>query len=473
MSAPRRSAPTAPGGPVIAVIGRPNVGKSTLVNRLVGRREAIVQEQPGVTRDRTAHAAEWRGEPFEVLDTGGWLPGWATQDELTAAVSAQAERGTEDADLVLFVVDAGVGVTEEDAAVAQWLRARQLPVVLVANKADQLADPRHPAAELAELYALGVGDPVPVSALHGLGSGDLLDEVFTRLRASDAFTARRADSADEVPGVALIGRPNVGKSSLFNRLVGEERVLVDPRPGTTRDAVDTIVEAAGRRYRFVDTAGLRRRARLRQAEPTEYYSSVRTVQALDRAAVALLVLDASDTISEADQKLARRVLEAGRALVLVLNKWDLTDEHRRREVERELDRLLGFVAFAPLVRTAAVTGRGVGRLLPQIDRVLEAWSQRIPTATLNEWLADAVAATPPPLHGHHPVRLRYITQPAVGPPRFRVFANAQVPPGYVRYLERRLREAFGFEGTPLDVQVRVRPRWEERVSRSRGPRSPG
>ncbi|HWH32681.1 MAG TPA: ribosome biogenesis GTPase Der, partial [Egibacteraceae bacterium] len=281
------------GGPVVAVVGRPNVGKSTLVNRLTGRRDAIVEQRPGVTRDRTTHAAEWRGRTFTVMDTGGWLPGWAqrgrqTGDDLDALVSAQAERATQTADLVLFVVDLTVGITEEDAAAAEWLRGAGLPVLLVANKADTTrVEP-----ELAELHGLGLGEPLPVSALHGHGSGDLLDAVFDGLKKVGAFQRKRVP-VDDIPAVALIGRPNVGKSSIFNRILGEERTIVDDRPGTTRDAVDTLVELEdGRTYRFIDTAGLRRKTRKNDA--TEYYSTVRTVQALDAACVALLVVDASE-----------------------------------------------------------------------------------------------------------------------------------------------------------------------------------
>ena len=451
--------------PTVAVVGRPNVGKSTLVNRLIGRRAAIVEERPGVTRDRTSHVAEWSGKRIAVIDTGGWTPGWArTEASYDDAVSAQAERATTDADLVLFVVDVTVGVTEEDAAAAEWLRALRAPILLVANKVDGPGfEP-----ELAELYSLGLGDPVAVSAVHGRGSGDLLDDVMAALKKAKAFDQRTRDADDETPGVALIGRPNVGKSSLFNRLLGEERTIVDDRPGTTRDAVDTVVELPnGNAYRFVDTAGLRRK--LRSGEATEYYSSVRTVRALEAASVALLVIDAGQEIGEQEQKLARSILDAGRAVVLVLNKWDLTDEYRREQISRELDRLLHFVAWAPLVRTSATSGRGLDKLLPQVDRVLDAWTRRIPTAALNDWLTDAVAATPPPMHLGRNVRIRYATQVAVSPPTFRVFTTAALSPGYLRYLERRLRETFGFEGTPLNVAYRVRTKWEDR-SRSASPR---
>ncbi len=459
MTSPARTPSSA--APVVAVVGRPNVGKSTLVNRLTGRRDAIVEERPGVTRDRTSHAAEWRGLCFTVVDTGGWMPGWARGSQpLDAAVSGAAEQATAAADLVLFVVDATVGISEEDAAAAAWLRGAGAPVLLVANKADSA----ELEAQVAELYGLGLGDPVPVSALHGRGAGDLLDLVVDRLLDAGAFhRAAGRDDVDDVPAVALLGRPNVGKSSLFNRLVGEERAIVDERPGTTRDVVDTVVELGdGRAYRFVDTAGWRRKAR--HGDATEYYSTVRTVQALDRVDVALLVLDAAEPLGEQDQRLARQILDAGRAIVLALNKWDLVDEYIRQQLDRQRERLLNFVGFAEVVRTSALSGRGVSRLLPAIDAACEQWRRRIPTAELNAWLPDVVAAAEPPLHAGRPVRLRFITQVGVAPPTFRVFTTGDVPPQYLRFLQRRLREAFGFAGTPLEVAVRVRPRWEERAA---------
>jgi len=460
----RRIRPT--GGATVAVVGRPNVGKSTLVNRLVGRRDAIVEERPGVTRDRTTHPVEWRGRRFTVVDTGGWTPGWARGTvELDDAVSAQAEQATAAADLVVFVVDATVGITEEDAAAAAWLRSLGVPVLLAANKVDDFSSTAPVIVALGELSALGLGEAAPVSALHGRGSGDLLDDVFDRLLALQAFDRPREED-DDVPGVALIGRPNVGKSSLFNRLLGEQRAIVDARPGTTRDAVDTVIELSdGRAYRFVDTAGLRRH--FKRGDATEYYSTVRTTQALDRAAVALLVVDAAEPIGEQEQRLARQIADAGRGLVLVLNKWDLVDEERREWVDRERDRLLSFIDWAPLVRTSAQTGRGVDRLLPAVESVRRQWSRRIPTAELNEWLGDAVASTPPPLHKGRNVKARYATQVAVGPPTFRIFTTGELQPGYVRYLTRRLREAFGFAGTPLDIGFRVRTRWEDRPSPDR------
>ncbi len=461
----RRIRPT--GGATFAVVGRPNVGKSTLVNRFAGRRDAIVEERPGVTRDRTTHPVEWRGRRFTVIDTGGWMPGWARDAEaLDEAISAQAEQATAAADVVVFVVDATVGVTEEDAAAAAWLRSLGVPVLLAANKVDDFSSTAPVMAALGELASLGLGEPLAVSALHGRGSGDLLDEVYDLLVANHAFDRPREED-DDVPGIALIGRPNVGKSSLFNRLLGEQRSIVDARPGTTRDAVDTVIELPdGRAYRFVDTAGLRRHAR--RGDATEYYSTVRTTQALDRAAVALLVVDASEPLGEQEQRLARQILDAGRGLVLVLNKWDLVDEERREWIDRERDRLLQFVDWAPLVRTSAATGRGIDRLLPAVESVLEQWQRRIPTAQLNDWLTDAVAATPPPLHNGRNVKLRYVTQVATGPPTFRVFSTGELAPAYLRYLTRRLRESFGFEGTPLDVAFRVRTRWEDRPAAGGG-----
>lgn len=455
------------GLPVVAVVGRPNVGKSTLVNRLAGGRAAIVEERPGVTRDRTSHRAHWRGHTLLVVDSGGWTPGWADIDDpLARAVTAQAELAADTADLVLFVVDGSVGPTEDDAAVARWLRRGNADVLLVANKGDVLTAPGASAAAAADLHALGLGEPFLVSALHGAGSGDLLDAVLDRLADAGALD-RPASGTEEVPGVALIGRPNVGKSSLFNRVAGSDRAIVDQRPGTTRDAVDTVVQLGdGRRYRFVDTAGLRRRARVRRGgDATEYYSTLRTVRALEASAVALLLVDVSDVIGEQEQKLARQVLDAGRGVVLVLNKWDLIDDEARALRTREQERLLHFLPDPPVVRTSALTGRGVHRIAGAIDAVLAEWRRRVPTAHLNDWLADAVAANPPPLRQGRLVRLRYATQVAVAPPTVRIFATAEVEDGYRRYLERSLRSTFGFAGTPIDLGVRVRPRWEDRSGR--------
>lgn len=446
------AAPDAPPA-VVAVVGRPNVGKSTLVNRLIGRRAAITQEQPGVTRDRTEHDTVWSGRALTIVDTGGWTgAGIEAPDHLSAAVTSQAEVASTDADVILFVVDLTVGITDDDAMVARWLRTSRVPVLLVANKADELGNAAVLESQLAELYGLGMGDPHPVSALHGRGSGDLLDAILDRLDSSVVPVRERP--GDEI-GVVLLGRPNVGKSSLFNRLAGEPRVIVDERPGTTRDAVDSVLHLrGGGSYRFIDTAGLRRKGR--RGDDTEYYSRMRSVDALHRADVALLVVDASEPIGEQEQRLARQVIDAGRGLVMILNKWDLVDEERQDRIDRELDRLLAFTSFAPLLRTSAHTGRGLKTLGPVIDQVHAEWTRRIPTAKLNRWLADTVAATAPPMARGRTVRLRYVTQVEVGPPTFRVFSNAQVPASYVRYLERSLRDTYGFIGTPLRIGVRVR-----------------
>jgi GTP-binding protein len=446
------AAPTAPPA-VVAIVGRPNVGKSTLVNRLIGRRAAITQERPGITRDRTEHDTVWSGRSLTIVDTGGWTGvGIDGPDHLSAAVTTQAEAASADADVILFVVDLTVGITDDDAMVARWLRTAQVPVLLVANKGDELGNAAVLQSQLAELYGMGMGDPFPVSALHGRGSGDLLDEVLARLDGAQVPVRERP--TDEI-AVVLLGRPNVGKSSLFNRLAGEPRVIVDERPGTTRDAVDSVLHLrGGGTYRFIDTAGLRRRGR--RGDDTEYYSRMRTVGALHRAQVALLVVDASEPVGEQEQRLARQVIDAGRGLVMVLNKWDLTDEDRRERLDRELDRLLGFTAFAPLLRTSAHTGRGLKTLGAVVDQAHAEWSRRIPTARLNRWLIEAVAATAPPMARGRTVRLRYATQVEVGPPTFRVFSNAQVPASYVRYLERSLRDTYGFIGTPLRVGIRVR-----------------
>ncbi|CAN5922647.1 ribosome biogenesis GTPase Der [soil metagenome] len=456
--APDAAAQTATTGApplVVAVVGRPNVGKSALVNRLIGRRAAITEERPGVTRDRSTHDTVWSGRALTFVDTGGWTgTGVEAVDHLGAAVTAQAELASLEADVVLFVVDVTVGITEDDAAVGRWLHGVSAPVLLVANKADALGDHVALEAQLADLYGLGVGDPFPVSALHGRGSGDLLDAVLHH--AADRRTAPEQPPADEI-SVVLLGRPNVGKSSLFNRVAGEQRVIVDERPGTTRDAIDTVVHLrGGGSYRFVDTAGLRRRGR--HGDATEYYSRLRTVDALHRAQVALLVLDAAEPFGEQEQRLARQVIDAGRGLVLMLNKWDAVDEDRHERVDKELDRLLAFTSFAPLLRTSAHTGRGLRNLGAVIDQVHVEWSRRVPTAAVNRWLADTVAATAPPMVKGRSVKLRYATQVEVGPPTFRVFTTGPVPASYVRYLERSLRTAFGFIGTPLRIGIRVKQR---------------
>jgi GTP-binding protein len=431
--------------PVLAVVGRPNVGKSTLVNRFLGRREAVVEDVPGVTRDRVAYDAAWRGRAFTVVDTGGWDP---DAEGLSARVAAQAEVAVTAADAVLMVVDARVGATEVDRQVARILQRSGRPVVLAANKVDDA----RAEADAAELWQLGLGEPLPVSALHGRGSGDLLDAVL------DALPEAPKEGEDEggPRRVALIGRPNVGKSSLLNKLTGSERVLVDAVAGTTRDPVDDLVEIDGTTYRFVDTAGLRRR--VREASGAEYYSSVRTVQALDAAEVAIVLVDAAERLTEQDQRVLATVVEAGRALVLAVNKWDLLDEDRHYELERELRADLGRTAWAPRVNISARTGRGVDKLGPALETALASWEQRIPTARLNSWIAEVVGRTPPPPRGGKAPRVLFATQAGTRPPKFVLFTSGPLEPGYLRFVERRLREDFGFPGSPIDVQVRVKER---------------
>ena len=431
--------------PVLAVVGRPNVGKSTLVNRFLGRREAVVEDVPGVTRDRVAYDAAWRGRAFTVVDTGGWDP---DAEGLSARITDQAEIAVTAADAVLLVVDVTVGATEADRAVAKIIQRSKRPVVLAANKVDD----ERTESDAAELWSLGLGEPYPVSALHGRGSGDLLDAVLDALP--------EAPPEDEAEGgprrVALVGRPNVGKSSLLNQLLDEERVLVDDVAGTTRDPVDSLVEIDGTTYRFVDTAGLRRR--VREAKGAEYYSSVRTVQALEAAEVAIVLVDASVPLTEQDQRVLATVVEAGRGLVLAVNKWDLLDEDRQWELERELKGDLGRTAWAPRVNISARTGRGVDKLGPALQTALASWEKRIPTARLNTWIADVVGRTPPPPRGGKAPRVLFATQAGTRPPKFVLFSSGPLEPGYLRFVERRLREDFGFPGSPVDVQVRVKER---------------
>jgi GTP-binding protein len=434
-----RSAPL----PVVAVIGRPNVGKSTLVNRVLGRREAVVEDVPGVTRDRVAYDAEWAGRAFTVVDTGGWLP---DAEGLAARIAASAEIAVDAADVVVLVVDATVGITEDDAAVARVLQRRKARVVLAANKVDSAAA----EPEVAALWALGVGEPLAVSALHGRGSGELLDAIVAELPPA----SERAEPVGGPRRVALVGKPNVGKSSLLNALAGVERVLVDATAGTTRDPVDTVVEVDGETWRFVDTAGLRRR--VKEASGAEYYSSLRTERAIAAAEVVLLLLDASEPISDQDLRVADLIVEAGRALVILLNKWDLLDEDRRDRLDREIDRELGRVGWAARLNISARTGRGLRRIAPALHAALEAWESRIPTAELNAFLGAVVAATPPPVRGGKQPKVLFATQAGVAPPRFVLFTSGPLEASYRRFLERRLREQFGFAGTPIELNVRAR-----------------
>ncbi|GGB95066.1 ribosome biogenesis GTPase Der [Cellulomonas carbonis] len=439
--------PEAPRGPrpVLAVVGRPNVGKSTLVNRILGRREAVVEDKPGVTRDRVSYPAEWAGVDFTLVDTGGWEVDVAG---IHARVAEQAEVAIDLADVVLFVVDATVGATSTDEQVVRLLRKARKPVVLAANKVD---GPRQ-EADAAELWSLGLGEPHPISSLHGRGIGDLLDAVVEELPEESAYGEALPEGGPR--RVALIGRPNVGKSSLLNKLAGAERVVVDETAGTTRDPVDELVELGGRQWWFVDTAGIRRR--VHQTKGADFYASLRTQAAIEKAEVAVVLVDASVPMTEQDTRVIQQVIDAGRALVIAYNKWDLMDEDRRPFLEREIEQDLVQIQWAPRVNVSARTGWHKDRLVPAIERSLESWDMRIPTGRLNAFLGELVAAHPHPLRGGKQPRILFATQADTRPPRFVIFATGFLEAGYRRFIERRLRETFGFEGTPISISVRVR-----------------
>ncbi|MDX2647436.1 ribosome biogenesis GTPase Der [Streptomyces sp. PA03-1a] len=431
--------------PVVAVVGRPNVGKSTLVNRIIGRREAVVEDRPGVTRDRVTYEADWNGRRFKVVDTGGW-----EQDVLgiDASVAAQAEFAIEAADAVVFVVDATVGATDTDEAVVKLLRKAGKPVVLCANKVDGPSG----EADAAMLWNLGLGEPFPVSSLHGRGTGDLLDAMLEAL--PEAPMQSFANTIGGPRRVALIGRPNVGKSSLLNKVAGEERVVVNEQAGTTRDPVDELIELGGKIWKFVDTAGIRRRVHLQ--EGADYYASLRTAAALEKAEVAVVLIDAGETLAEQDTRIISLAVEAGRAIVIAYNKWDLLDEERRYYLEREIEKDLVQVQWAPRVNVSARTGRHMEKLVPAIESALAGWETRVPTGRLNAFLGELVAAHPHPIRGGKQPRILFGTQAGTKPPRFVLFASGFLEAGYRRFIERRLREEFGFVGTPIQVSVRVR-----------------
>ncbi|AHK32219.1 ribosome-associated GTPase EngA [Rhodococcus opacus PD630] len=435
--------------PTLAVVGRPNVGKSTLVNRIIGRREAVVEDIPGVTRDRVSYEANWSGRRFMVQDTGGWEP---DAKGLQQSVARQAELAMQTADAILLVVDAVVGATATDEAVAKVLRRSKTPVLLVANKVDD----GRTESEVAALWSLGLGQPHSVSATHGRGTGDLLDEVLAALPE----TPREGIPGGGPRRVALVGKPNVGKSSLLNKLSGDERSVVHNVAGTTVDPVDSIVELGGRPWRFVDTAGLRKR--VSHASGAEFYASLRTKSAIEAAEVAILLIDASEPISEQDLRVLSMVADAGRALVIAFNKWDLVDEDRRLQLDREVDRDLVRVPWAQRVNISAQTGRAVQKLVPALDTALESWDKRIPTGRLNTWLKEVVAATPPPMRGGRLPRVMFATQAGTRPPTFVLFTTGFLEAGYRRFLERRLREEFNFDGSPVRISVRVREKRERR-----------
>lgn len=433
--------------PVLAVIGRPNVGKSTLVNRILGRRAAVVQDQPGVTRDRVRYQAQWAGKDFQLLDTGGWELGVKGLDQM---VAAQAEASIQLADAVLFVTDAGVGATETDMQIARILQRCNKPVILVANKVDS----ERVEADAAALWSLGLGEPFPLSALHGRGSGDLLDKAIGMLPEESQYSRALPEGS---PGrVALIGRPNVGKSSLLNALAGSQRVVVNELAGTTRDPVDEVIEIAGVPWTFVDTAGIRRR--MLKSRGADFYASLRTQAAIEEAYVAMVLLDASQPLASADIRIIDEVISAGRALVLVNNKWDLLDEERRHDLEREWDLQLSHVDWAPRVNLSAKTAWHTNRIQGALAQALAGWNTRITTSELNTFLGRLVAEHPHPVRGGKQPRIMFATQVSAAPPRFVLFTTGFLDPSYRRFIEHRLREEYGFIGSPIQISVRVRER---------------
>lgn len=428
--------------PSVVVVGRPNVGKSTLMNRIIGRREAIVEEKPGVTRDRKEVMADWQGREFMLVDTGGWVTGGSSMDK---KVSAQAEAAMAAADVLLLVVDATVGVTEEDGQMVRRARSANVPIILVANKVDD----KRGADQIWDLVSLGLGEPFGISALHGRGIGDLLDAVVERLPPIIEEPPPE-EPEERIFSIVIVGRPNVGKSTLFNRLIGQERSIVHDLSGTTRDTVDTIVDLPSGKVRFLDTAGMRRRSRI--DENTEYYSVMRALKSVDTADIALLVIDATEGVTHQDQRVAERVDAAGCPIVLVLNKWDLVDTEQRLDLATQIERRLGFLPDVPLHRTTATTGKGVEQLLPSMLGAIESYQLRIPTKKVNDVLRAAQQAHPAP----GGAKVLYATQGATDPPTFTLFTNRTLHDSYVRYLERALREAFDLAGTPIKMRVRRR-----------------
>ena len=435
------------GLPIVAILGRPNVGKSTLINRFIGRREAIVEDTPGVTRDRVQYECEWGGRRFMIMDTGGWE---SKPDGISVQVSAGAELAMEEADVLCFVVDAQVGALDEDDVLVQELRKAKKPTILVANKVDGDND----ESDAHALWNIGLGEPHFVSALHGRGSGDLLDAIVKEMPEVGA-----AQVQDGYRRIALIGRPNVGKSSLFNALAGESRSIVDEVAGTTRDPIDELIEFGGSIWRFVDTAGLKKRAN--QASGTDYYATLRTQTALERCECAVVVLDASVPISEQDLRIITMVEEAGKAMVIVMNKWDLVDEDRRTQLDKEVERHLDQVEWAQIVNVAAKTGWHRDRLAPALRTSIDSWERRVPTSKLNSFLGALIGATPPPVRGGKQPRVYYATQAGIAPPKFVVFSSGWIEASYRRFIERRLREEFKFPGTPVQVAIRVKERDKE------------
>ena len=448
---------TASGGPTVVIVGRPNVGKSTLFNRIIGSQQAIVEDRPGITRDRKTLDAEWLDIPFRLVDTGGWMPGG---DQLDEKVTRQVETAVQDADVVLFVVDASVGITDEDQAIANWLRRTRTDVMVVANKADN--DRRE--TDMWEFLGLGLGDPYPISALHGRRAGDLLDIVVDRFpgqrgRGSgddslDGIDVEVGESWDDdevkPPRVAIIGRPNVGKSTLFNQLVGEDRAVVHDLAGTTRDSIDTLVETEDGPMVFVDTAGMRRKGKI--DDSAEYYSFVRALRAIDDADVALLVIDATEGVTSQDQRLAERIDASGCPILLVLNKWELVSSDDRLYVMTELKRRLAFLGEAPVLKISALSGKNVHKLRPHLQESIAQYHTRVPTKDINRVVAAAQQRQP----AAKGAKILYAVQGAIDPPTFTLFVNKELAAPYMRYIERTIREEFSLGSTAMKIRVRKR-----------------
>ncbi|CAB0686806.1 ribosome biogenesis GTPase Der [Corynebacterium diphtheriae] len=429
----------------VAIVGRPNVGKSSLVNRFLGRREAVVEDFPGVTRDRISYLADWGGRRFWVQDTGGWDP---NVKGIHAAIARQAETAMATADVIVMVVDTKVGITETDSVMARKLQKSEVPVILVANKFD--SDSQY--ADMAEFYALGLGDPWPVSAQHGRGGADVLEQIL----AAFPETPRATSIVEGPRRVALVGKPNVGKSSLLNKMSGEDRSVVDNVSGTTVDPVDSIVKLDKHLWKFIDTAGLRKK--VKNAQGHEYYASLRTRGVIDAAEICIFMIDSSEPVSEQDQRVLSMILDAGKALVLVFNKWDLMEEDRRWELEREIDLQLAHIPWVKRINISAKTGRALQRLEPYMLEALESWDKRVTTGQLNNWLRATIAQNPPPMKGGRVPRVLFATQASTQPPTIVLFTTGFLDAGYRRYLERKFRQSFGFEGSPVKIAVRVRER---------------
>ncbi len=427
--------------PQVVIVGRPNVGKSSLVNRLAARRIAVVEEHRGVTRDRKSVEVEWTGVTFDVVDTGGWLE---AGDELESKVSKQADAALADADLVLLVVDVTTGMVDEDTHAARWALRSGRPLMLVVNKVD---DTLHEASSW-EFLSLGAGEPFCVSALHGRGAGDLLDAIVERIGTIDMQAPGDDMTEDGALRVALVGRPNVGKSTLFNQLIGEERSVVHDMPGTTRDAIDTLIETEQGLIRFIDTAGMRRRAKTEAG--LETYAVLRSLDALDRADIAILVIDATVGATGQDQRLAERISAAGCPSIVILNKWELIPTEERDSVLATVGDKLAFLGDAPVIKTTATSGKGVHKILPALSIAADDYVKRVPTGALNRAIRDLQIKQPAPTG-----KIRYAVQGASEPPTFTLFVSGRLPTTYLRYVERSLRERFELGSTPIRVRVRT------------------